>query len=189
MSTKAITLDMSTAQPIAGAVKLDMSTAQPIDQPGQSTQNTSQGSYTVITPQGWGTSGEESYRDTVNRAIANQRAMTPAERQRQISTAASTMPEKVPEALAGAAGIGIAGPATLAAVGEGGAALGSAVEAGINALAPSLTRGVVGMTAWAARHPIAAKIIWEGLKASMYGTAAGAGAKIAGKIIKAAPGE
>jgi hypothetical protein len=65
----------------------------------------------------------------------------------------------------------------------------AAVSAGVSALAPALTRGVIGMTAWAAEHPIAAKIIWEGLKASMYGTAAGAGAKVAGKIIKAAPGE
>lgn len=63
----------------------------------------------------------------------------------------------------------------------------AAIWGGINALAPAMTRGVVGMTAWAAEHPIAAKMIWEGLKASMYGTAAGAGAKIAGKIIKAAP--
>jgi hypothetical protein len=61
------------------------------------------------------------------------------------------------------------------------------IGAGVNALAPALTRGVVGMTAWAAEHPIAAKMIWEGLKTAMYGSAAGAGAKFVGKIIKASP--
>lgn len=74
-----------------------------------------------------------------------------------------------------------------AAIGAGGTVAPAALGAGVNALLPAVTRGVVGVTAWAAEHPIAAKMIWEGLKASMYGTAAGAGAKMVGKIIKAAP--
>jgi hypothetical protein len=152
---------------------------------GQSFQDTAQGPYTVTTPKDWGSGDEESFTDTVQRAIANQKAMTAAERQRQLSAAASTMPEKVPETLAGAAGIGLAGPATLAAVGSTPAA----VSAGARALIPALTRGVVGVTAWAAEHPVAAKVIWESLKAGLTGTAAGAGARFAGKIIKAAPGE
>jgi hypothetical protein len=59
--------------------------------------------------------------------------------------------------------------------------------AGIGALKPALARGIVGMGEWAAAHPVAAKMIWEGLKAAMTGTAVGAGAKIAGKVIGAAP--
>ena len=109
MSTKAITLDMSTAQPI--------------EQPGQSQQPSALGSYTVTTPKDWGSGDEESFTDTVQRAIANQRAMSPAERTRQLSASASTSGQKVPQVLAGAAAMGISGPAGLAAVGEGGAAL------------------------------------------------------------------
>jgi hypothetical protein len=75
-----------------------------------------------------------------------------------------------------------------AAIGAGGAAAPPVLSAGVNALLPAVTRGVVGVTAWAAQHPVAAKMIWEGLKASMYGTAAGAGAKMAGKIINASSG-
>jgi hypothetical protein len=150
---------------------------------GQSTEDTAQGPYTVITPKGWGTSGEESFSDTVQRAISYQKSLTPDERQRQISAEISTMPKKVPETLAGAAGIGLAGPAALAGAGEVPAVLG----AGIKALLPAATRCVVGVTAWAAEHPVAAKMIWEGLKAGLTGTAAGAGARFAGKIINAAP--
>jgi hypothetical protein len=59
-----------------------------------------------------------------------------------------------------------------------------AIAEGFRALVPSLTKGVAGVGGWAAVHPIAAKIVWESLKAAITGTAVGAGAKMAGKVIR-----
>lgn len=75
--------------------------------------------------------------------------------------------------------------ATTAAIGASGAVAPSVLSAGVNALVPALTRGVVGVTAWAAEHPVAAKIMWEGLKAGVKGAGLGAGFKLAGKLINA----
>ncbi len=59
----------------------------------------------------------------------------------------------------------------------------AALAAGIPALAKALTAGAVGLGEWATQHPIAAKIVYHSLKAAITGTAIGAGAKVAGKVI------
>jgi hypothetical protein len=63
-----------------------------------------------------------------------------------------------------------------------------AVKTGVTALMPAATQGVQAVGAWAAAHPITAKILWEGLKLAVYQHAVTKGAaSVAGKIISAAP--
>ncbi len=63
-----------------------------------------------------------------------------------------------------------------------------AVKTGVTALMPAATQGVQAVGAWAAAHPITAKILWEGLKLAVYQHAVTKGAaSVAGKIINAAP--
>jgi hypothetical protein len=127
----------------------------------------------------------EDFSATMLRAIQHYRSMTPEQQQEAYRKEAQTIPEKSAESLGGAALAGFGGGAALASPIELHAALG----AGFKALLPALTSGVVGMGTWAEEHPIAARALWEGLKVVMTGTAAGAGARIAGKIIKASPNE
>ena len=63
----------------------------------------------------------------------------------------------------------------------------AALSAGIPALVTALTKGTVSLGEWAVEHPTAAKILWHGIGAAITGTAAGAGARLAGKIIREAP--
>lgn len=92
-----------------------------------------------------------------------------------IAASGENMPEYV--GATGAAGAGLMGVAET----------GGALAVGAKALAPALTRGVVGIGQWAAEHPMTAKLIYESLKAIVYGVGAGAGAKLAGKVVNAAP--
>ena len=85
---------------------------------------------------------------------------------------------EAPLVLAAAPLIGAAQPA---AISGAAAAPGMAITAGI--------KGAKGLTAWAAANPMTAKVFYEVLKAALTGTAIGAGAKLAGKVVKAAPGE
>lgn len=71
----------------------------------------------------------------------------------------------------------------------GAAATPALLGAASNAVLPALTSGVVGVTKWAAEHPVAAKIMWEGLKTGVRAAGLGAGMKLAGKLIDASGGE
>jgi hypothetical protein len=62
-----------------------------------------------------------------------------------------------------------------------------ALTEGFKAFVPALTKGVQGVGEWAVTHPMAAKVVWESLKTVMAGTAAGAAAKLVGKVINASP--
>jgi hypothetical protein len=62
-----------------------------------------------------------------------------------------------------------------------------AMTEGFKAFVPALTKGVQGVGEWAVTHPMAAKAVWETLKAVMIGTAAGTASKIIGKVINASP--
>jgi hypothetical protein len=147
MSSRPVTLDMSTSVPVK-PVTLDMSTSIPLnkasaeDQASQTRQMLVSGLTGMPTP--------------------NMTADDRASFERGKAAGAVSVP-----AVAGA----VATPAVL--------------SAGVNALLPAVTRGVVGVTEWAAQHPVASKMIWEALKAGLTGTAAGAGARFAGKIINA----
>lgn len=109
----------------------------------------------------------ESFSDTMKRGAAYGKTVAPEQINKELATA----PEKSAEVL-------------------GAAALPMAPEilwSGANALAPALTKGVVGVTAWMAAHPQAAKFIWETLKTATAATIGGTiGGKLAGQAARAA---
>jgi hypothetical protein len=128
----------------------------------------------------------ENYLDTVQRALAYHRSLTPQQQQEAIQREMQPrdIARKVGETGAAAVGMGAAGvvvPTELAA----------GLSAGTRALIPALTRGVVGFNEWAAAHPVMAKVLWEGLKMTVgsyiMGTAAGKVLKGAKGVIQAAP--
>lgn len=86
-----------------------------VDVTGQETNDVGN---TVIVPK-----DGESFSDTVKRATDRTKAIGPAQQQQEIDKEVATMPGKTAETLAGAAGIGLAGPGALALVGEIGPAL------------------------------------------------------------------
>jgi hypothetical protein len=129
----------------------------------------------------------ENFGDTIQRAIAHQRSLTPQQQQEAVDREMGTAPKKAGEALGAAAGIGFLGPALMAAPGEALLQTHAALSAGIKALLPALTTGTVAVGQWAEAHPVAAKAILETLKVAVKGTAIGVGAKIAGKVIDSAP--
>jgi hypothetical protein len=60
----------------------------------------------------------------------------------------------------------------------------AAIAAGIRALTPALTTGVVAVGQWAEAHPVAAKTILLVMKRAVEGTIIGTTAGIAGKVIR-----
>ena len=160
----------------AGAVSADQASTDP----GVTGEITNDVGNKVIVPK----DGEE-FTDTMARAVGHWKSLTPEQQQDAVRKETATMPEKAGETMGAAAVLGFGGGAALASPLE----LHSALTAGFKALTPALTSGVVGVGQWAEAHPVAARALWEGLKAVMAGTAVGAGARIAGKIINASPTE
>jgi hypothetical protein len=97
----------------------------------------------------------------------------------------SVNPQPATPGMTKAAEIGIGTAATAVGVMETHAL----IAAGVRALAPALTAGAKGLTAWAAEHPMASRAIFHAIKWAIQGTAVGAGSKIVGKIIDAAPNQ
>jgi len=81
----------------------------------------------------------------------------------------------------------IAGAISVPAVAGTYLAAHASLAAGIPPLMKALTGGTVAVGEWAAEHPIAAKIIWHSIGAAITGTAAGVGARLAGRVIRDAP--
>jgi hypothetical protein len=77
--------------------------------------------------------------------------------------------------------------ATAAGIGAAGSAGVATVPSMANAAARAAIPFVVKAGQMAAAHPMLTTILRETLKTALYGTAAGAGAKFAGKVIKSAP--
>ena len=123
---------------------------------------------TIIIPK----EGEE-YADTVKRAVAHYKAMSPDEQQAAINREEEHMPSKTAKTLAGAAGIGVAGPAMLALPGEIATALPSVLTHTVN--------GVRAVTAWAVKNPVQAYFLYHIIKEMVPG------AKKAIGIVKGAP--
>jgi hypothetical protein len=63
----------------------------------------------------------------------------------------------------------------------------AALSAGVPALVGALTKGTISLGEWATEHPMAAKIIYHGIRSAIMGSAAGAAAKVVGKVIDSAP--
>jgi len=116
----------------------------------------------------------ESFSDTVQRAIARQKALTADQRQDEINRELHTMPAKAAETLGAAATIGLAGPTTLATAGAGLETLPQVI--------PHTIEGVKAITAWASKNPLAAYALYNIVRELVPG------AKKAIGLIHAAPG-
>lgn len=144
--------------------------------------------YKIIVPK----DGEE-FGDTVKRAIAYQRSLTPEQQQDAMSKELGSTPggaaKKVGGTLAAAGAIGFLGPALMAAPGELAIEGHALLAAGIRTLVPALTAGTAAVGEWAEAHPVAAKAIVETLKLATAGSIV---AKVSGagkKVINSAPNE
>lgn len=160
-------------------------TPDPTD-PNISGEVWNEGGYKIIVPK----DGEE-FGDTIKRAIAYHRSLTPEQQQQAMSREIGPTPKdtarKTVETLGGAAAIGFLGPALLAAPGEALMETHAALTAGFKALVPAVTSGVIGVGQWAEAHPVAAKAVLETLKAVAKGVGMYGAAKVAGKVINAHP--
>lgn len=119
MSAGGANLDFSKSVPLGAteappAGNLDFAKAVPVGEtdsdPGYLINDV--GNKVIVPKQG------EEFSDTLKRAVEHWKSLPKEEQQKQIGKEVATMPEKVPEALTGAALAGIAGPAALALPGE-----------------------------------------------------------------------
>ena len=116
----------------------------------------------------------EAFGDTVQRAIAYHKALPPGEWQKAIDREMAVAPEKTAETLGAAAGIGVAGPALLAAPEE----LGEALEPVKNLIVKKLAEqsptlfGQEAVKATLKRYAVAAA------QKALTGASWGAGAEI-----------
>jgi hypothetical protein len=123
---------------------------------------------TVIVPK-----DGESFSDTVKRAVAHQKSLTPEQQQAAIDKEVATMPAKTAQTLGAAATIGAVGPALLAAPGEIAEAVPSVVTHTID--------GVKAIGSWAGKNPVQAYLLFQVLKELVPG------AKKAMGIVKGVP--
>jgi hypothetical protein len=119
----------------------------------------------------------ESFNDTVKRAIQYHKSLPPEQQEQALQREVATIPKKAGQVLAGAGAIGVGGPAALAGVGEAGAAIGEALPQVI----PTATAGVQAITAWAAKNPLHAYMLYQVMKELLPG------AKKAIGVVKEAP--
>lgn len=111
--------------------QLDFSKAVPLENdpdPGYAINDV--GNKVIVPKEG------EQFQDTINRAVTHWKSLSSEDQQKQMNAEIATMPEKVPEALTGAAIAGIAGPAALAAPGEIAGGVRAAVSAPLGGTAP-----------------------------------------------------
>ena len=92
---------------------------------------------------------DESFSDTVKRAVAYHKSLTPAQQQAALDAETATMPKKTAQTLGAAATIGVVGPALLAAPGE--------IAAGVRAI-PGVTEALLQhaetkAAEWATQYP------------------------------------
>jgi hypothetical protein len=115
----------------------------------------------------------ESFADTLKRAVAYHKSLTPEQQQAALDAEAKTMPKKTVQTLGAAATIGAVSPALLAAPGELAEALPSVLTHTID--------GVKAVTAWASKNPIQAYLLFQVMKELVPG------AKKAIGVVKGVP--
>ncbi len=115
----------------------------------------------------------ESFSDTVKRAVAYHKSLTPEQQQAALNAEAKTAPKKAAQTLGAAATIGAVGPALLAAPGEIAEALPSVLTHTID--------GVKAVTAWASKNPVQAYLLFQVMKELVPG------AKKAIGVVKGVP--
>jgi hypothetical protein len=98
----------------------------------------------------------ESFSDTLKRAVAYHKSLTPEQQQAALDAETKTIPKKTAQTLGAAATIGSVGPALLAAPGELAEALPSVLTHTID--------GVKAVTAWASKNPVQAYLLFQVMK-------------------------
>jgi hypothetical protein len=115
----------------------------------------------------------ESFSDTLKRAVAYHKSLTPEQQKAALDAETKTMPKKTAETFGAAATIGAVGPAMLAVPGEVAEALPSVLTHTVD--------GVKAVTAWAAKNPVQAYLLYQVMKDLIPG------AKKAIGVIKGVP--
>ena len=115
----------------------------------------------------------ESFSDTLKRAVAYHKSLTPEQQQAALDAEAKTMPKKTIQTLGAAATIGAVGPAMMALPGEVAEALPSVLTHTID--------GVKAVTAWASKNPVQAYLLFQVMKELVPG------AKKAIGVVKGVP--
>lgn len=115
----------------------------------------------------------ESFADTLKRAVAYHKSLSPAQQQAALDAETKTMPKKAAQTLAAAAAVGTVGPAMLAAPGE--------IAEAVPAVLTHTIDGVKAIGAWAGRNPVQAYLLYNVIKDLLPG------AKKAIGIVKGMP--
>jgi hypothetical protein len=115
----------------------------------------------------------ESFADTMKRAVAYHKSLTPAQQQAALDAEAKTAPKKALQTLGAAATIGAVGPAVMALPGE-------VAEAIPSVLAHTID-GVKAIGTWASKNPVQAYLLFQVMKEIVPG------AKKALGIVKGVP--
>jgi hypothetical protein len=98
----------------------------------------------------------EAFSDTLKRAVAYHKSLSPEQQQAALDAEAKTAPKKAAQSLGAAATIGAVGPAILAAPGELAEALPSVLTHTID--------GVKAIGAWATKNPVQAYLLFQVMK-------------------------
>jgi hypothetical protein len=117
----------------------------------------------------------ESFADTVKRATTRWKALPPDQQQKELDreTRPKDVARKTAETLGAAAGIGVVGPALLAAPGE--------IAEAVPSVLTHTIQGVKAIGAWAAKNPVQAYLLFQVMKELLPG------AKKAMGVIKGVP--
>jgi len=115
----------------------------------------------------------ESFADTLKRAVAYHKSLSPAQQQAALDAETATIPTKTAQTLGAAATIGVVGPAMLAAPGE--------IAEAVPSVLTHTVEGVKAIGAWAAKNPVQAYLLYNVIKDLLPG------AKKAIGIVKGMP--
>jgi len=115
----------------------------------------------------------ESFSDTVKRAVAYHKSLTPEQQQAALDAEAKTAPKKAIQTLGAAATIGAVGPAVMALPGE--------IAEAVPSVLTHTIEGVKAIGTWAAKNPVQAYLLFQVMKEIVPG------AKKAMGIVKGIP--
>jgi hypothetical protein len=98
----------------------------------------------------------ESFTDTLKRAVAYHKSLTPEQQKAALDAETKTIPKKTAQTLGAAATIGVVGPAMLAAPGE--------LAEAVPSVLTHTVEGVKAIGAWAAKNPVQAYLLYQVMK-------------------------
>jgi len=129
----------------------DTPTPSVVNDPRKTGEITNEVGQKVIVPK-----DGESFADTLKRAVAYHKSLSPAQQQAALDAETKTMPRKTAQTLGAAATIGVVGPAMLAAPGE--------LAEAVPSVLTHTVEGVKAIGAWAAKNPVQAYLLYQVMK-------------------------